>query len=130
MARKVGESQNWISSRTRTSAIKEVFGTNIGKFDRIWDRGALVAVNPGDRKRYSEVMSLTRPGFQCLLSVLSYDPAKHAGPPFYVTDGEVKKLFGSVCNIQCLEKVDVFEERHKSWGIDQIIERLYLFTEK
>ncbi|XP_078302733.1 thiopurine S-methyltransferase isoform X3 [Panthera onca] len=23
---------------------------NIGKFDRIWDRGALVAVNPGDRK--------------------------------------------------------------------------------
>ena len=24
---------------------------NIGKFDRIWDRGALVAINPGDRKR-------------------------------------------------------------------------------
>ncbi|XP_043764380.1 thiopurine S-methyltransferase isoform X2 [Cervus elaphus] len=104
---------------------------NIGKFDRIWDRGALVAVNPGDRKRYSEVMlSLRRPGFQYLLSVFSYDPTKHAGPPFYVTDGEVKKLFGSVCNIQCLEEVDVFEERHKSWGIDQIIERLYLLTEK
>uniref|UniRef100_A0A8B9WVM7 Thiopurine S-methyltransferase n=1 Tax=Bos mutus grunniens TaxID=30521 RepID=A0A8B9WVM7_BOSMU len=104
---------------------------NIGKFDRIWDRGALVAVNPSDRKRYSDVMlSLTRPGFRYLLSVLSYDPTKHAGPPFYVTDEEVKKLFGSVCNIQCLEKVDVFEERHKSWGIDQIIERLYLFTEK
>ncbi|OWK13065.1 hypothetical protein Celaphus_00014584 [Cervus elaphus hippelaphus] len=65
---------------------------------------------------YSEVMlSLRRPGFQYLLSVFSYDPTKHAG---------------SVCNIQCLEEVDVFEERHKSWGIDQIIERLYLVTEK
>lgn len=29
---------------------------------------------------YSDVMlSLTRPGFQYLLSVLSYDPTKHAG---------------------------------------------------
>ncbi|ERE77442.1 thiopurine S-methyltransferase-like protein [Cricetulus griseus] len=24
---------------------------NIGKFDRIWDRGSLVAINPGDRER-------------------------------------------------------------------------------
>uniref|UniRef100_A0A8D1FKG9 Thiopurine S-methyltransferase n=1 Tax=Sus scrofa TaxID=9823 RepID=A0A8D1FKG9_PIG len=104
---------------------------NIGKFDRIWDRGAFVAVNPGDRKRYADVMlSLTRTGFQYFLCVLAYDPTKHAGPPFYVPDAEIERLFGSVCNIHCLEKVDVFEERHKSWGIDYIIEKLYLFTEK
>ncbi|TKC44021.1 hypothetical protein EI555_006410 [Monodon monoceros] len=104
---------------------------NIGKFDRIWDRGALVAINPGDRKRYADTMlSLTRTGFQYLLSVFSYDPTKHAGPPFYVPDAEIKTLFGSVCNIHCLEKVDAFEEGHKSWGIDYIIEKLYLFIEK
>ncbi|XP_045667609.1 thiopurine S-methyltransferase isoform X1 [Ursus americanus] len=104
---------------------------NIGKFDRIWDRGALVAVNPGDRACYADIMlSLTRKGFQYLLAVLSYDPTKHAGPPFYVPDAEVKKLFGSKCNIHCLEKVDVFEERHKSWGIDYIVEKLYLCTGK
>ncbi|XP_040138040.2 thiopurine S-methyltransferase isoform X2 [Ictidomys tridecemlineatus] len=53
---------------------------NIGKFDRIWDRGSLVAINPGDRKRYADVMlSLLREKFQYFLAVLSYDPTKHAG---------------------------------------------------
>ncbi|XP_006165573.1 thiopurine S-methyltransferase [Tupaia chinensis] len=105
--------------------------TNIGKFDRIWDRGAFVAVNPGDRERYTGIMlSILRKGFHYLLSVLCYDPTKHAGPPFYVPDAEVKRLFGTACNIQCLENVDVFEERHKNWGIDCLFEKLYLLTEK
>lgn len=104
---------------------------NIGKFDRIWDRGALVAINPGDRKHYADVMlSLLRKGFQYLLAVLSYDPTKHAGPPFYIPDAEIQRLFGTKCNILCLEKVNAFEERHKTWGIDYIFEKLYLLTEK
>ncbi|XP_027804128.1 thiopurine S-methyltransferase isoform X2 [Marmota monax] len=104
---------------------------NIGKFDRIWDRGALVAINPGDRKCYVDIMlSLLRERFQYLLAVLSYDPTKHAGPPFYVPDTEIQRLFGTKCNILCLEKVDTFEERHKTWGIDYIFEKLYLLTEK
>ncbi|XP_054983337.1 thiopurine S-methyltransferase [Sorex araneus] len=103
----------------------------IGKFDRVWDRGALVAVNPGDRKRYADLLlSLTGKGFQYLLAVLSYDPTKHGGPPFYVPDAEVQKLFGSVCSIRPLEKVDALEERHKSWGIDVLVEQLYLLTQK
>ncbi|XP_012505803.1 PREDICTED: thiopurine S-methyltransferase [Propithecus coquereli] len=105
--------------------------TNIGKFDRIWDRGALVAINPGDRECYADTMlSLLRKGFQYLLAVLSYDPTKHPGPPFYVPAAEIKRLFGTICNIHCLEKVDVFEERHISWGINYIFEELYLLTEK
>ncbi|XP_023620661.1 thiopurine S-methyltransferase isoform X2 [Myotis lucifugus] len=104
---------------------------NIGKFDRIWDRGAFVAINPGDRKRYADIMlSLMRKGFHYLLSVFSYDPTKYAGPPFYVSDDEIERLFGSVCTCQCLEKVDAFEERHKSWGVDYLVEKLYLLTEK
>lgn len=104
---------------------------NVGKFDRIWDRGAFVAVNPRDRKRYADIMmSLLGKKCRYLLSVLHYDPTKHAGPPFYVTDAEIKKLFGSVYNIHCLEEVDAFQEKHRKWGIDCLIERLYLFTEK
>lgn len=104
---------------------------NIGKFDRIWDRGSLVAINPGDRKRYADIMlSLMRKGFQYLLSVVSYDPTKHAGPPFYVSDAEIQRLFGTACSSRCLEQADVFEERHRSWGIDSLVEKLYLLTEK
>uniref|UniRef100_A0A452RGA0 Thiopurine S-methyltransferase n=1 Tax=Ursus americanus TaxID=9643 RepID=A0A452RGA0_URSAM len=78
---------------------------NIGKFDRIWDRGSLVAVNPGDPMA-DIMLSLTRKAFANLLAVLSYDPTKHKffftlflfylGPPFYVPDAEVKKLFGKL----------------------------------
>ncbi|XP_036044251.1 thiopurine S-methyltransferase [Onychomys torridus] len=104
---------------------------NIGKFDRIWDRGSLVAINPGDHDRYADIMlSLLRKGFQYFVAVLSYDPTKYAGPPFYVPHAELKRLFGTKCSIHCLEEVDAFEERHKTWGIDYIFEKLYLLTEK
>lgn len=104
---------------------------NIGKFDRIWDRGALVAINPGDHDRYADIiLSLLRKEFQYLVAVLSYDPTKHAGPPFYVPDAELKRLFGSKCSMQCLEEVDALEERYKAWGLDYIFEKLFLLTEK
>ncbi|XP_072460037.1 thiopurine S-methyltransferase isoform X1 [Notamacropus eugenii] len=112
-------------------SIFDLPGVNVGKFDRIWDRGALVAVNPGDRERYANLLlSLLEKGFHYLLSTFSYDSTKFSGPPFYVPDSEVKSLFGSTCNIQCLEKVDSLKERHKKWGLDYFIEILYLFTEK
>uniref|UniRef100_A0A2I3GJQ8 Thiopurine S-methyltransferase n=1 Tax=Nomascus leucogenys TaxID=61853 RepID=A0A2I3GJQ8_NOMLE len=71
--------------------------------------GALVAINPGDRKCYADIMlSLLGKKFQYLLCVLSYDPTKHPGPPFYVPHAEIERLFGKICNIHCLEKVDLY----------------------
>ncbi|ELK14946.1 Thiopurine S-methyltransferase [Pteropus alecto] len=87
----------------------KVFKSSLGNI-------SLYCCNLFDLPSYADIMlSLARKGFHYLLCVLSYDPAKHAG---------------SVCNSQCLEKVDVFEERHKSWGIDYLVEKLYLLTEK
>lgn len=84
-----------------------------------------------DLPSYADTMfSLLGKKFQYLLCVLSYDPTKHPGPPFYVPHAEIERLFGKICNIRCLEKVDAFEERHKSWGIDCLFEKLYLLTEK
>ncbi|KAL1784568.1 thiopurine S-methyltransferase [Sigmodon hispidus] len=104
---------------------------NIGKFDRIWDRGSLVAINPCDHDRYADIiLSLLKKGFLYFVTVLYYDPTKHTGPPFYVPDAELKRLFGTKCNICCLEEADAFEERHKAWGVDYLLEKLYLLTEK
>ncbi|XP_060045295.1 thiopurine S-methyltransferase isoform X3 [Erinaceus europaeus] len=92
---------------------------------------ALYCCSLYDLPNYADIMmSLLGKKCRYLLSVLHYDPTKHAGPPFYVTDAEIKKLFGSVYNIHCLEEVDAFQEKHRKWGIDCLIERLYLFTEK
>ncbi|XP_037703270.1 thiopurine S-methyltransferase-like [Choloepus didactylus] len=91
-------------------SIFDLSRVNIGKFDTIWDRGALVTVNPGDQECYVDMLSLTRKGFHYLTSVVSYDPTKHAGSPFYIPDTEINKLFGTKCDINCLEKVDAFEK--------------------
>uniref|UniRef100_A0A8C5JIE2 thiopurine S-methyltransferase n=2 Tax=Junco hyemalis TaxID=40217 RepID=A0A8C5JIE2_JUNHY len=97
----------------------------VGKFDGVWDRGALVAVNPCDRQRYASLMiSLVEKNSSYLLVTVSYDPNKHKGPPFYVPESEIKSLFGNCCEIRCLEKVDDFSERHKQWGLDYFLEPL------
>ncbi|XP_033010558.1 thiopurine S-methyltransferase isoform X2 [Lacerta agilis] len=102
-----------------------------GKFDAIWDRGSLVAVNPCDRERYSQlILSLMDSRCHCLLVTCLYDPSKHKGPPFYVPDSEVKHLFGKSCDITCLEKVDGLLERHQKWGVDYFWEVLYMLVLK
>ncbi|XP_019399410.1 PREDICTED: thiopurine S-methyltransferase isoform X2 [Crocodylus porosus] len=98
-----------------------------GKFDGIWDRGSLVAINPCDRERYANLMlSLMDKNCSYLLATVSYDPNKHKGPPFYVPEHEIESLFGKFCEIKCLQKQDVFSERQKEWGLDYFLEVLYL----
>ncbi|XP_015263273.1 PREDICTED: thiopurine S-methyltransferase [Gekko japonicus] len=102
-----------------------------GKFDAIWDRGSLVAINPRDRERYANLMiSLMNKGCRYLLVTVSYDPSKHTGPPFYVPESEVKKLFGQCCDIRLLEKIDGFTERHRAWGLDYFWEVMYMLLLK
>ncbi|XP_077666709.1 thiopurine S-methyltransferase isoform X3 [Eretmochelys imbricata] len=118
--------------------------TIAGRFDGIWDRGSLVAINPCDREHYANLMLSLMEGSCCylLVSVL-YDSNKHKGPPFYVPDSEIKSLFGllisgenitslkgKVCEIKCLEKVDDFSDQHKAWGLDYFLEVTYLLTLK
>ncbi|XP_062986510.1 thiopurine S-methyltransferase [Elgaria multicarinata webbii] len=101
-----------------------------GKFDGIWDRGALVAVNPCERERYAHLIASLMNKKCCLLVTCSYDASKHKGPPFYISDCEVQRLFGNYCDIKCLEKIDGFLERHKKWGIDYLWEVIYMLMLK
>ncbi|XP_048363654.1 thiopurine S-methyltransferase isoform X1 [Sphaerodactylus townsendi] len=109
----------------------DLTSTVAGKFDAVWDRGSFVAINPCDRERYANLMlSLMNVGCCCLLVTVSYDPNKHKGPPFYVPDSEVKKFFGQCCDIKQLEKIDCFQERHRTWGLDYFWEVLYILQLK
>lgn len=61
----------------------------------VWDRAALVAINPDDRARYlGAVAAVAGPGASWLLSTFTYDQDKMAGPPFSVADGLVSELLG------------------------------------
>ncbi|XP_075441739.1 thiopurine S-methyltransferase-like isoform X2 [Ascaphus truei] len=103
----------------------------VAKFDGIWDRGGLVAVNPCDRERYIKViLSLMDKDCRYLLVLVAYDPKLVRGPPFYVTDADLETLFGSLCNIKCLKTVDSLTHVQEGWGLDFFQEKIYLLTLK
>ncbi|XP_029446589.1 thiopurine S-methyltransferase-like [Rhinatrema bivittatum] len=101
------------------------------KFDGIWDRGGLVAVNPCDRECYANVLlSLMEKECRYFLVTVSYDTSLHGGPPFYVSDTELDKLFGMFCSMKYLGKIESLIEMQKMWGLDYLYEILYLVTQK
>ncbi|XP_018415133.1 PREDICTED: thiopurine S-methyltransferase isoform X2 [Nanorana parkeri] len=103
----------------------------IGRVDGIWDRGALVAVNPCDRERYTScLLSLLNKDSRYLLVVLEYDPKLISGPPFYVPESDIEQLFGSTCKYKLLKKIYALTDRQKQWGLDYYYEKIYLVTPK
>ena len=63
-------------------------------FDGIWDRAALVAVDPEDREAYSMTqVNLLKPGGRILLSCLQYDQSQMCGPPHSVDEDTVRSLY-------------------------------------
>ncbi|XP_053853389.1 thiopurine S-methyltransferase isoform X3 [Vidua macroura] len=59
-------------------SIYDLSSSIVGKFDGVWDRGALVAVNPRDRQCYASLMiNLVEKNSSYLLVTVSYDPNKH-----------------------------------------------------
>ncbi|XP_075069228.1 thiopurine S-methyltransferase isoform X2 [Mixophyes fleayi] len=103
----------------------------IGTVDGIWDRGALVAVNPRDRERYANViLPLMNMDARYLLVTVEYDPKLHGGPPFCVPESEVETLFGSLCNSKHLKKLNALTDKQRQWGLDFYCENIYLLTRK
>lgn len=97
----------------------------------LYDRAALIALPPLMRAQYAEQLSRLLPsGCQGLLITLDYDQTQKAGPPFAVTDEEVKVLFGSDWTLKVLQEQDVLQESWKfvQEGVTQLDERVYRLT--
>ncbi|WP_426130464.1 thiopurine S-methyltransferase [Pseudomonas sp. DWP1b1] len=97
----------------------------------LYDRAALIALPPLMRAQYAEQLSRLLPsGCQGLLITLDYDQTQKAGPPFAVTDEEVKVLFGSDWTLKVLQEQDVLQESWKfvQEGVTQLDERVYQLT--
>lgn len=68
----------------------------LGHFDAIYDRAALVALEPSTRVRYVQTCrALLKPGGRTLLVGLAYDQSKAPGPPWSVDRATVESLYGS-----------------------------------
>lgn len=97
----------------------------------IYDRAALIALPEPMRADYVEHMRRILPaGWKMLLVTLDYPQHERAGPPFAVSDNEVRRLFDG-CDIRVLDDQSVLEAHQvfKQQGMTRLNERVYLISQ-
>jgi len=97
----------------------------------VYDRASLIALSAEDRRRYADhLIKLIHPPAQVLLVTLDYPPGEMTGPPFAVTEKEVRGLYGQHFSIQLLESCKVLDEnpRFRDKGLTRLEEAVYLMT--
>jgi thiopurine S-methyltransferase len=94
----------------------------LGQIDGIYDRAALVAFPDDMRNRYTQqLMQMTKNAPQ-LLICYDYDQRCLEGPPFSITDEEVKRHYASTYEVRLLSSKEVsgglkgkFPAKEKAW---------------
>lgn len=93
----------------------------------VYDRAALVALPPDMRAAYAaHLRALLAADTQILLIAFSYDQQQMPGPPFSVTEQEVRALYSSwgqvelACTEDTLGREPRFRERGVNWMTEQV----------
>jgi thiopurine S-methyltransferase len=87
--------------------IFNVSAATLGRVNAIYDRAALVALPAGMRVQYtSHLMDITHTAPQLLITY-QYDQSLMDGPPFSITEDEVKQHYGAAYQLQSVECEDV-----------------------
>jgi thiopurine S-methyltransferase len=106
----------------------ELTSSVLGKCDLVYDRAALIALNPEDRVKYVQHMKKLLPEVKHQLIVnLEYLQEQMGGPPFSVSEGDVESLYSDQFSINLLETNDIIEERQawKERGLTALTESAY-----
>lgn len=122
-----------LSSPTRAVRIARgdvfAFTPDGPRFDAIFDRAALVALDPADRPRYAETLrKLLNPGGRILLVTFEHDIG--SGPPWSVTPDDAHALFDGAFHYEELACEEVLDEnpRFAERGARFVRERAVLLT--
>lgn len=97
----------------------------------VYDRAALIALPAPLRRRYADKLSRLLPNASQLLVTFNYNQSLMDGPPFAVSDEEVRDLYGSDFEIEALESsVDILESepRFAAKGLDWLTESSFRLT--
>jgi thiopurine S-methyltransferase len=101
----------------------------VGRFDAIYDRAAMIALDPSTRERYvATCRALSKDDARTLLVAITYDQTKTHGPPFSLDEDAVRGLFTGR-TVDVLERQRVAANaRMRSEGIETLEETAYLVT--
>ncbi|PIK36600.1 putative thiopurine S-methyltransferase [Apostichopus japonicus] len=107
----------------------------VGKFDAIWDRGSLVAMDPPDRAGYIKMLKdVSKPGTNILAEIYEYDwdqrIKQHAPYPFFRQD--VDDIFASWADVSEEERYDKIDEKSvfREWGLTWMTNIVYIMKSK
>lgn len=108
-------------------------GEVFDSIDAVYDRASLIALPPEMRQRYARLMAdRLKPGTPTLLLTLRYDQSEMKGPPFSVTDSEVRELYAADFDISEVSTKDVLKGNDglRQRGLTSLHETVYLITRK
>jgi thiopurine S-methyltransferase len=94
----------------------------------VYDRASLIALPPPMRRHYAEhLAALFTPGVRDLLITLEYPQHEMQGPPFSVSEDEVRLLFEPAFAVDPLDTLNVLAEtpRYRDRGLSRLTERVY-----
>jgi len=94
----------------------------------VFDRASMVAMPPALRTKYADHMAgLLLPGTQVLLVSMEYPEGEMSGPPFSVSEVDIKSLYADTFDIKLLEDRDVFDinPHLKERGLTAMHEKVY-----
>ena len=103
----------------------------LGRFDAIWDRAALIALPAAIRPAYARrLVSLLEGDGRLLLVNLEYDETCMEGPPFNVPLDEIENLFKATASVQVLAEKELSHKSHLHQDHDfpSLQERVLLIT--
>ncbi len=97
----------------------------------VYYRASLVALPPEMRERYVlHLAEILPPATQILLITFDYPQQEMPGPPFAVSESEVKALYRDHADIRLLSQHDVLDQnrRLKKRGLSRMQECIFLLT--
>lgn len=99
----------------------------LGEIDAVYDRASLIALPPAMRQDYAAKMSDLVQFAPKLLITLEYEQSKMDGPPFSVSENEVKALYEAKYQVKQLSAQDVLvdNEKFREKGLDYMNECIY-----
>ncbi len=97
----------------------------------VFDRASLVALPPEMRRDYvAHLRAILPQGTPILLVSLDYDQSVRQGPPFAVSEAEVRELWEPSHTVELIASVDLLaeEERYRAEGHSRFNEEVFLLT--
>ena len=120
----------WVSGRVHIMQADffDVGRQHVGNCGRVWDRAAMVALPPEVRGKYvSHLRGLLVGGARVLLTTFHYPSGQKKGPPFSVSDDEVRTLYAGVTNLTLLEAEEL-PEQAAAWKLASLTQSTWLIT--